>query len=72
MKQETAQQAVLRKARPVAAVSHSSCDSLFASPCQLPPHLLEAVFLCPASTRASVRITSACEKADWMNNKNIT
>jgi hypothetical protein len=72
MKQGTATQAVLQKARPAAAVFHSSCNSFFALSLQLPPHLLEAVFLCPANIRASVRATSACKSADRMNNKNIT
>jgi hypothetical protein len=72
MKQGTATQAVLQKARPAAAVFHSSCDSFFASSFQLPPHLLEAVFLCPAGTRASVSVTSACEKADRVKCENIT
>jgi len=66
MKQETAKQAVLRKDRPAgAAFFHSSCDSVFAfsaSFFQLPPHLLEAVFLCPAS---------ACEKAALVSHYNV-
>jgi hypothetical protein len=71
MKQETATQAVLQKARPAAAVFHSSCNSFFALSFQLPPHLLEAVFLCPAGTRANVSSTSACEDADRLKYENI-
>jgi len=72
MKQGTATQAVLQKARPAAAVFHLSCDSFFASSFQLPPQLLEAVFLCPAGIRASVSVTSACEKADRVKCEHIT
>jgi len=66
MKQATASQAALRKARPAAAVCHSFCDVVFASFCQLPPHLFEAVFLCPAGARANLRVASATQKAAWM------
>jgi hypothetical protein len=65
MKQATANQAAPRKARPAAVVCHSSCDSFFAAFCQLPPHLLEAVFLCPGGARASVRAARASQKAAW-------
>jgi hypothetical protein len=71
MKQETATQAVLQKARPAAAVFHSSCNSFFASSFQLPPHSLEAVFLSPAGTPANVSATSAWENADRLNYENI-
>jgi hypothetical protein len=70
MKQETATQAVLRKARPAAAVFHSPCVSIFVSSFRLPPHLLEAVFLCPVIAGASA--ISACEKADRVKHENIT
>jgi len=75
MKHGTAQQAVLRKdQKAVFAVFPSSCDSVFAfftSSFQLPPHSLEAVFLCPAAARTIVSVTSACEDTDWVKHENI-
>ena len=58
------QSAALRKDwKAIAAVSAASCDSLFL----LPPHLLEAVFLCPASVRTIVGVTNACENTDLVH-----
>ena len=56
MMRGAAQPAALRKDwKAVAAVSAASCDSFFL----LPPHSLEAVFLCPAGARASVGVANA-------------
>ncbi|MDO7884767.1 hypothetical protein Q5H89_05310 [Hymenobacter sp. CA2-7] len=75
MKHGTAKQAVLRKDRPAAAaVFYSSCDSVFvffASLFWLPPHSLEAVFLCPAGAPSIVRASSACPNADRVSHYNV-
>ena len=58
MMRGAAQSAALRKDwKAVAAVLSASCDSFLL----LPPHSLEAVFLCPAGARAIVGVANACE-----------
>ena len=63
-----AQPAVLRKdSKAVAAVFVAFCNSFL----QLPPHSLEAVFLCPASAHTIVCVAVACENTDLVNHYNV-
>ena len=67
MMRGTAQPAALRKDwKAVAAVSVAFCDSLF----RLPPHSLEAVFLCLAGARTIAAVTTACENTDLVKYEN--
>jgi hypothetical protein len=71
MMRGAAQPAALRKDRKaVAAGFFSFCDS-FSAFSRLPPHSLEAVFLCPAGARTIGSVASACENAALVNHENI-